>query len=261
MAGFGAHQGFFLAAGLSFFFMVCLIPLLFLIVSIAGFVLTSEAAAQAVLNQLSQIVPVYKKELSEALARIIESRKMSGIVGTVILVFFSTQLFAALRLILNQVFGVAQRKGLMSGLLWDVLMVFAMGGLFLASVVITDLFFWIEASVMVPARMPPRWIVSVFVALALGFNTALFFISYRYFPNRRVLVGPALAGALLASILWETAKQVFRLYIVSVGLYDQVYGPLGVLVALSMFTYYTALVFILGAEFAMVLESRRDGLV
>ena len=63
-------------------------------------------------------------------------------------------------------------------------------------------------------------------------------------------------AALLAAVLWETAKQIFRWYILSFGVYDQVYGPLGVLVALAMFAYYSGVVFILGAEFAAALMTK-----
>ena len=45
-------------------------------------------------------------------------------------------------------------------------------------------------------------------------------------------VGAALAGAILASLLWEVAKQLFRWYILSVGAYDKIYGSPGALVAL-----------------------------
>ena len=96
----------------------------------------------------------------------------------------------------------------------------------------------------------------LFIALAVGFNTVLFFVAYRYFPTRRVDVGAALAGALLASLLWETAKQVFRWYILSLGVYDQIYGALGFLVALTMFVYYSGIVMVLGAEYAAALEAR-----
>jgi len=108
---------------------------------------------------------------------------------------------------------------------------------------------------MVPVGMPPEWIRSVFITLALVINTLMFFIAYRYFPHRKVPVGAALAGGLLASVLWEAAKQLFRWYILSVGVYDKIYGPLGGLVALSMFTYYSGVVFVLGAEFAAALRA------
>lgn len=256
LRGFYAHRGLFLAAGLSFYFLICLIPLLLLCVSVIGFVLTNEAATQVVLNQLGQLVPVYKRELHELLGRIIATRNLSGLLGTLILLLFSTQLFAALRMVMNDIFGVRRGRGLLRGMLYDLLMILVMGALFLASIVITDLFFWLRAFVLAPAQMPKQWIRWMFVALAMAFNVGLFFVTYRYFPNRNVRVGAALGGACLASALWETAKQLFRWYILSVGVYDQIYGPLGVLVALSMFAYYTGIVVILGAEYAAALEAR-----
>ena len=42
--------------------------LLFFVVSVAGFVLSRRAVMEAVLNQLSVIVPVYKEELHQNLA-------------------------------------------------------------------------------------------------------------------------------------------------------------------------------------------------
>ena len=58
-------------------------------------------------------------------------------------------------------------------------------------------------------------------------------------------------------MLWETAKQLFRWYISTLGVYDRIYGPLGALVALSMFVYYSGIVFVLGAEFAAAVRSGR----
>jgi membrane protein len=107
--------------------------------------------------------------------------------------------------------------------------------------------------------VPSPWTRSWSLALALTLSTLFFFVPYRYFPHRRVPVGAALAGALLAAVLWETAKQLFRWYILSFGVYDQVYGPLGVLVALAMFAYYSGVVFILGAEFAAALMRTSRG--
>jgi membrane protein len=253
--GFRQDTGFFLAAGLSFYFLVCLVPMLFLFVSFMGYVLTSEAATSAVLGQLSQFVPVYKKELAETLTSLIATRKTSGAIGTVILLFFSTQLFACLRLIMNVVFEERQGHGFFRGMLLDVVMLFVIGVLFLASIVITDVFFWMRAF-FTPAQLPRQWFRYATVALALGFNTLLFYVIYRYFPARRVKMGAALAGAILASLLWEGAKQVFRWYIMSIGVYDQIYGTLGFLVGLTMFVYYSGIVLVLGAEYTAAVEAR-----
>jgi len=257
LKGFTAHSGLFMAAGLSFYLLVCLIPMLFLVISVLGFVLTSETATDAVLKQISQIIPVYKQELSDALTRIIATRRLSGLLGTAILLLFSTQLFGSLRLVMNEIFGVKRGRGFFRSMLSDVVMLFVMGALFLGSIVIMDLFFWLRTFVLIPSLVPRQWIRWMFVGLSLGLNAGLFFVAYRYFPARKVLVGAALGGALLASALWEIAKQLFRWYILTVGVYDQIYGPLGALVALAMFAYYTGIVLILGAEYAAALEAWR----
>jgi membrane protein len=256
LRGFITHRGFFLAAGLSFYFLICLIPLLFLFISIAGFVLSSQTAGQAVLHQLGQFVPVYRREMQEILGRIVETRRFSGLLGTLILVLFSTQLFAAQRLVLNEVFSVRRGRGYITGLLSDVAMLMLMGSLFIGSIIVTDLFTWLRVLVLAPASMPRLWIRWTTVGIALGFNTLMFFVAYRYFPSRKVAAWAIFWGALLASGLWETAKQIFRWYILTVGVYDQLYGPLGALVALSMFAYYSGIVFILGAEYTGALDAR-----
>ncbi len=239
-ANFRARRGMFLASGLAFNFMVGLIPVLFFFVSVAGFVLSRRTVMDAVLNQLSAIVPVYKNELHEALAAIIRRRRLSGLLGTAVLLVFASQLFNSIRVV-------------------DMVMVVAMGVLFLGSLVISDVFGWLKILLFQTMGIPSQWVRSWSLALALTLSTAFFFVPYRYFPHRRVPVGAALAGALLAAVLWEAAKQLFRWYILSFGVYDQVYGPLGVLVALAMFAYYSGVVFILGAEFTAALMRTSRG--
>ncbi len=243
----------FLASGLAFTLMTCMIPVLFFLVSLAGFVLSRRAASEAALKQLAELVPVYKAELHSALTEIIRRRNLSGLLGTAVLIVIASQLFSSIRLVLNEVFRFTSGGGFVRGLIKDFVLLFLMGILFLASIAITDLFAWLKILLLVPFQMPPEWIQSVFVAIALGFNTGLFFIAYRYFPHRKIPAGAALAGALLASVLWESAKQIFRWYILSLGVYDKIYGPLGALVALSMFAYYSGIVFVLGAEFTAAL--------
>jgi len=253
LANFRAHRGMFLASGLAFNFVVCLIPLLFFIVTVAGFVLSRRAVMDAILNQISALVPVYKNELHENLSAIIRRRRFSGLLGTAVLLFFASQLFNTIRVVLSDIFGFRGGPGFFRGMARDMLMVLAMGMLFLGSVVISDVFGWLRILLFQTVGMPAEWVRAWTLVLAVAFNTAFFFIPYRYLTHRRVPVGAGLAGALLAGVLWETAKQIFRWYILSFGVYDQVYGPLGVVVALAMFAYYSGVVFLLGAEYAAAL--------
>jgi membrane protein len=256
VANFRAHRGFFHAAGLAFSFLTCLVPILFFIVSLAGFVLSRKAASELVLRQLSALIPVYREELHTSLAEIIRRRRLSGLLGTGVLLLFASQMFASLRLVLNDIFGFSRGPGLLREIGKDLVLLLLMGILFLASILVFDLFGWIRLLLLAPAQMPAQWMRSLSLGLAMGSSTMLFFVMYRYFPHQRVPAGAALAGALLAGLLWEAAKQAFRWYILRVGIYDAIYGPLGALVALGMFAYYSGIVFILGAEFTEALRVR-----
>src|SRR5687768_4573931 len=120
---FLANDGLFLAAGLAFFFLVCMIPLVLLGVSLVGFVLSTEQAAREVIGQLTRNFPVYKTEITSALMRIVQTRRASGLVGTVILVLFSTPLLGAARLVMHRMLGIRAGRGFVRSTLVDAGMV------------------------------------------------------------------------------------------------------------------------------------------
>jgi len=256
LSRFIAADGFFISAGLAFFFLVCLIPILLLGVSMVGFVLSGEEAARHVVGQLTQQFPVYQKQIGRALLGIVETRAVSGLLGTAVLVFFSTPLLSASRLILHRLLGVRSDGGFVRNLARDSAMAVVLSALLFAVSTVTWLYHWFRALAVNALPVPPGFGLGG-LPLSLALSTLMFFLAYRYVPRRRVGVGAALAGAVLASLLWEIAKQLFRLYIQTVSLYNQIYGPLGVLVAFVMFVYYSAVVFVLSGAFVAALDARR----
>jgi len=253
---FGA-DGFFLGAGLAFFGIITLIPILLLGVSILGFVLTSEQAANEVVGQLARNFPVYRREIRTVLLRVVDTRTASGVLGTVILILFSTPLFSASRLVLHKLLGVRQGASYLRNLLIDGGMAIVLGVLLFAATVVTWVFHWFHAFVLEPANVPTRWLALANIGFSIALSMALFYLAYRYLPRRGIRGSAALAGAVAASLLWEVAKQLFALYIRKVGIYDQIYGPLGVLVAFVMFAYYSAIVFVFGAAWVAAVDAKR----
>jgi membrane protein len=122
---------------------------------------------------------------------------------------------------------------------------------------VTWLFQWFQDFVVRPAHLAPEWALGITIGFSIALSTMMFYFAYRYVPRRRPRIFAALLGGVLTAVLWEIAKQLFRLYIRQVGVYDQIYGPLGVLVAFVMFVYYSAIVFVFGAAYVASLDSRR----
>jgi membrane protein len=256
LSRFVANDGMFLAAGLAFFFLVCMIPLVLLGVSVVGFVLSTEQAAREVVGQLTRNFPVYKAEITSVLLRIVQTRRSSGLVGTVVLLLFTTPLLGAARLVMHRMLGIRSSRGFVRSVVVDAGIVLLLCVLLFAATVVTWLVHWFQEYLLVSAPMH-RWVHLMPIGLSLVLSGTMFYLGYRYVPYRHVRVAPALAGAVLASVLWEVAKQLFRVYIRQVGVYDQIYGTLGVLVAVVMFVYYSAIVFVVGAAFVAALDARR----
>jgi membrane protein len=257
LSRFFAADGFFLGAGLAFFSLITIIPLTLLGVSTLGFMLTSEQAADEVVSQLTRNFPVYQREIRGVLLRIAETRAVSGVVGTLTLVVFASPLLSASRLVMHRLLGVRVPSSVVRNFVVDTGTVFLLAGLLFCTTLATWFYQWFEVFVLEPADLSTQWMKSANLGFSIGLSTAMLYFGYRFVPRRRVRRGAALAGAIVAAILWEVAKQLFTLYIRKVGVYDQIYGPLGVLVAFVMFVYYTAIVFVFGGAYVAALDARR----
>lgn len=255
---FYALDGFFLAAGLSFYVIVCVWPLLLLVVAAGGFLLSNEMLLEQVLEQLGRAFPVYQAEIERLVTGLVEARGVSSLVGTASLLFFGSQLFSATRLVLNRVLGTGGRT-LLRGLAFDLGMMLILTLLLFLTVGITGTLAWAKRTFTVFGDNALRATLFEWagLVLALGANTLLFFVLYRFIPLRRFFWRGVLWGSLTTAVLWELAKQLFRWYIESLGVYSAVYGSLGATIALIMWVYYSAVVFVFGAALIRALEEGR----
>jgi membrane protein len=258
LRAFYKNDGFFLAAGLSFYVIICVVPFILLVIAGGGFLLAKEAIIEEVVTRLSEVLPVYQADVEEILTGVARARGISGLLGTIILLIFAAQLFAATRYVLNRILGLAGRTFLRA-LLFDFVMLVLLIVLFLVTIGVTAAFVWMQGllSLFGHGRLFATLFAWTGLFLAIFLDTVLFVMVYRFVPIRRIPWSSILIGSVTAAVLWEIAKQLFRLYIRNVGVYDQIYGPLGVLVAFVMFIYYSAIVFVFGAAYVASLDSRR----
>src|ERR671923_574298 len=182
---FFAESGFFLAAGLAFFFLICCIPLTLLGVSVLGFVLSSEQAADEVVGQLARNFPVYRREIATVLLRIVETRALSGLAGMLVLVFFSTPLFGASRLVMHRMLGVRAPGQFLRNLALDAGLVLLLTMLMFLASVVTAMFQWFQEYFLQPIGVPWMWLYWTAVGFSLALSTSMFYFGYRYVPRRR----------------------------------------------------------------------------
>ena len=78
-------------------------------------------------------------------------------------------------------------------------------------------------------------------------------VPYRKPPRRAIIV-----SAVSATILWVLAKQIFGFYIAHFVMLQRVYGTYAIMVVVAFWIYYTAIVFVIGAEIGQLFRERSE---
>ncbi|MEZ5454630.1 MAG: YihY family inner membrane protein [Lysobacteraceae bacterium] len=100
-----------------------------------------------------------------------------------------------------------------------------------------------------------KWVIWEWLPTLLELTA--FSLAYLVIPNRRVGGANALAGGVLATLLFEWAKTGFAFYLREVPSYEQIYGALAVVPIFLLWVYLSWLVVLLGASLAASLSSFR----
>lgn len=258
---FDRDKGFFLSAAVAFSILLSLIPLCLLLLSILGARLSNDAEVADHLGRFFRnLTPDLDPEITGSLLGIVRHRRIAGVVGLAGLAWASTMVFGSLRISLNVIFGVARSRGTLRALAVDLLMILLSGSLLIASMLLTS---WINVLQSFGARHLPE--VGPLASFLLKYPAPLFFtflmcfMVYKIAPNRRMPVRPALQAAVFTALLWEVAKQFFSWYVLHLGRYSLIYGSLSTAAIFVLWIYYSAIIFLLGAQVAATIEESVDG--
>lgn len=209
------------------------------------------------LDTVSLIIPMYGGQLAEFLVLLTRERAVTGLVGTLSLAVFASNVFSLIRMVLNRAFRVKAR-GLIHGFAFDVLAVLILGAvvviLALTTVVLVAVHDLAQHALPLPPLVGLRHGLSLAAIYALGMS--MLFVIYRTFPNTRVASRAAAIAAVAVTVLWELARMAFATYVESSGVYGRIYGSFGIFVAALVWIYYSSVIFVLGAELAAVLTER-----
>lgn len=94
-------------------------------------------------------------------------------------------------------------------------------------------------------------------ALPLLFELLAFLLLYLVMPNVRVSLIHGLAGAFVASLLFELTKSLFATYVRNFANYEVVYGALSTLPIFLIWIYLSWMVALIGAEVVAVLQQKK----
>lgn len=262
----------FVAGGLAFNILLALVPFVLLLIAGLSFLLGREPveAAATVTGLVGGLLPAETPMAGELLRSLIadflRTRPATTAYSALGFMWFSTRLFGSLRTAVSLIFDRSDR-GIVAGKLFDV------AATMVATVAVAA---WVFLSVLlnlatargaallarvggaVPDLGPVAYLTGRTLAVALV--VALFYALYHGLPRHRPSARTALVAAAVTTLLFEGARELFRLVLALASPTSLYTGTLAVVIAVVFWTYYAAFLFLVGGEVAQAVELRRTEL-
>ncbi|MHB1457218.1 MAG: YihY/virulence factor BrkB family protein [Armatimonadota bacterium] len=258
-AEYNRDHGTLFAAAISFFGLISFIPLVLLAVGVFGIIIGSyDMALETVLKFARDFIPIDIHDVETYLRGLSSQSKVLSGLGLLGLLWSGTQVFVILQQVMNVALGVRENISFLRGRWVALLIVASAGILFLVSIAFTSIIIagrHYQLPGFRPDDMKSIWdFISVLIPVII--STLAFTLIYKYLPTRSIGTSGPIAGGIAAGIFLEIAKYVFRFYVLNITRFHAVYGSLGSVVVLVFWTYYVAVIAVLGAEVASVYVKR-----
>ncbi len=251
---FQEDRGGLLAAALSFYVLLSVFPLLLVAVSAAAYFLGGrEPALREVLRFAEQYTASGTlRFVEDALREVIAARGVIGGIGIFGLVWSASQALVTMEDAINAAWD-APARGFLKARAFALGMLLLIGLLFATSFAATSVVALAEDIPLLGQIVTGGVKPLLGYLLPLLISSILFAMIYRWFPNARMEWRPALIAGAVTGVLFETAKIGFALYLSHFADFGAIYGPVGGVVALITWIYYSSFVSLLGAELAYTL--------
>ena len=249
-----------MGAAISYYTVFSLAPLLLIVISVAGLVFGDEAVRGELFGQLQGLMGEdAAKAIQEMLAGV--SKPAHGVIGTIvgllILLVGATTVFGELQDALDRIWRAPDRPqgaglwGLIRARLLSFGMILCLAFLLVVSLVMGAV---ISALGKWWGPLFGGWeVLAQVVNLAVGFGltTVIFAVIYKMMPRVAIKWHDVWIGALVTAVLFTIGKFLIGLYIGKSGVASG-FGAAGSIVIIFIWVYYSAQIFLLGAEFTWV---------
>jgi membrane protein len=85
----------------------------------------------------------------------------------------------------------------------------------------------------------------------------MFYVIFRILPHGVINIKTAVISSIWCSLLWEILKIGFTIYLVKLSNYAAIYGTYAAIAVLVLWIYYSAVVFVIGAEVGQIYNERK----
>jgi membrane protein len=254
-----------MGAALAFYTLFSIAPLLLIAIGVAGYFFGPNAARGEIVSELAGLMGRTGAQAIEGLiASATEPARRSVATGLGVVVFLvgATSVFNELQSSLNRIWRapVNPRASGLIALVRSRLLSFGM-------IIATAFLLLVSLIVSAALSMLGKWWGPAFgerellaqlvnVVLSFVLITVMFALIYKIIPQRKVLWADVWIGAATTSMLFSLGKQLIGIYL-GRSLTVSAFGAVGSLALFLLWVYYSAQIFLLGAEFTRIYADLR----
>jgi YihY family inner membrane protein len=252
--GFNRNRGLLLSGALAYYTLLSAVPMSILILIVLSHFVREERLFHALSSYAEMVVPGYAPALTQQILFFFAHRHAVGVIGFVIMLFFSSMAFTVLEDAMAAIFfhrAKAQRRHFLISAIMPYLYMLAIG---IAIVLVSSITGALE--ILEKSRLEILgWTLSLkttsrVIVYLVGIMSEVFLLTsiYLIMPAVRIRFRHALAGGAAATILWEITRSVLVWYYSNLSMINLIYGSFATAAVSLLTTEAAALILLLGAQ-------------
>ncbi len=250
------------AAGLTFYAVFSLFPLLALSVTVTSLFIAEDKISNFLLSFLTPVFPVSRSLIDQNIRRFVDQRGTVSILGVLGLMWSASNFFGLLTHHINRAWRDARLRNFLQRRLLGLTIIGLILMLLAFSLVLTALS---DVVIRLEPAFLREWmdtslrlirISSRLISVAVTF--VIFLFIFRYVPRTRVLFYEAVWGALTVALAWQLTAQLFSWYLGSgMASYDVLYGSIAAIAILMFWLYINCMMILFGAHISAAVSRYR----
>jgi membrane protein len=259
----GGHKPLFVGAGISFYIVLSLGPILTLLVLLIGSFMGKANTIQQIVSQMQSMVGDKPAQIIQQIVQKASSSStnfMTILTSIPLLFFGSTMIFYQIRTALNTIWDIdtKKQKGILSKVKkygFSFMMLSIVGLLVLALVLKNPIMQNVQSKLNDIVPIPAFLISIADYVISFLLLTVLFAMVYKILPEVDINWSDVWIGAFVTAFLFLIVQVLIAINIKNSKI-ETAFGSIGTFTILYLWIFYSSLIFLFGAEFTKLYAKR-----
>ncbi|MEQ8204304.1 MAG: YihY/virulence factor BrkB family protein [Smithellaceae bacterium] len=260
------NQGLLLSGAVAYYALLSIVPLSLLVLVVLTHFIGKEQLIITLSTYLGMVMPGYEATLIKQMRSFLEHRHAVGLIGFIIMLFFSSIAFSVLEKAMSVIFSkqirIKRRNFFISAIIpYVYIFIMALGLLLVSFIVGAIETLESERLTILGWSLNIGGITGVVLYILGILGEMLMFTSfYLVMPEVRVKFRYSLIGGIAATILWEITRRVLIWYYAVISMVNLIYGSIAIAVVTLLSIEVVATILLLGAQVIAELGYKADEL-